>query len=204
MKNDKEMTVERSLEIISAAIEQGKRDVTRNAGTPMIVWGTLTFITGVAVCLLWKLTGTPWWNMLWFAMCAAGWVISLYKKRQERRESMPSGFVWQLIKWVWTVFGILAVCVAVIGTFSYDRSVYAVRLPVTAVIILLLMSASAVTAYALKDKAYGCIIGGTVILFNFTLIYPGPYEALCLALSAVTLLIIPGIKINRQAKEGKC
>ena len=61
--------------------------------------------------------------------------------------------------------------------------------------------ASAVTAYVLKDKAYGVFIGGNLILVNFVLMYPGPYEALCLALSAVTLLVIPGIMINRQAKR---
>ena len=35
---------------------------------------------------------------------------------------------------------------------------------------------------------------------NNSLMYPGPYEPLMLALSAVTLLIIPGILINRQAR----
>ena len=41
MENDGKMSVERSLEIISNAIELGRRDVERNAGTPMIMWGGL-------------------------------------------------------------------------------------------------------------------------------------------------------------------
>ena len=44
MDNNDKLTVERSLEIISEAIELGRRDVERNAGTPMIVWGVLTCI----------------------------------------------------------------------------------------------------------------------------------------------------------------
>ncbi len=108
MENDGKMSVERSLEIISNAIELGRRDVERNAGTPMIMWGVLTCITGGIVCLLWRLTGTAVWNMLWFAMCVVGWVIQVLMNRRERNESRPSSYVWKLVGWTWTVFGILA------------------------------------------------------------------------------------------------
>ena len=167
----------------------------------MIIWGVLTCVTGCIVCLLWKLTGDAVWNLLWFAMCAVGWAVQTAMKRKGHRKNRPGSYVWKLVGWTWAVFGMLAVAVAVIGLLSYNTSVYASRLPVTAAIMLLLMSASAVTAYVLEDKAYGVFIGGNLILLNFALMYPGPYEALCLALSAVTLLVIPGIMINRQAKR---
>lgn len=201
MESSEKLTAERSLEIISEAIEQGKRDVMRNAGTPMIMWGVLTCVTGGLVCTLWMLTTNPVWNVLWFAMCAVGWLAYAVMRRKERAGGKPDSYIWRLIRWVWLVFGMLAVAVAFFGMLSYDASVYASRLPITAVIMLLLMSASAVTAYVLKDKAYGVFIGGNIILVNFTLMYPGPYESLCLALSAVTLLVIPGIMINRQARN---
>ena len=200
MESSEKLTAERSLEIISEAIEQGKRDVMRNAGAPMIMWGVLTCVTGCLVCTLWMLTTNPVWNVLWFAMCAVGWLAYAVMRRKERAGGKPDSYIWRLIRWVWLVFGMLAVAVAFFGMLSYDASVYASRLPITAVIMLLLMSASAVTAYVLKDKAYGVFIGGNIILVNFTLMYHSPYEALCLALSAITLLVIPGIMINRQAK----
>lgn len=200
MESSEKLTAERSLEIIREAIEQGKRDVARNAGTPMITWGVLTCVTGCIVCLLWKLTGDAVWNVLWFAMCAVGWAVQTAMKRREHRESRPGSYVWKLVGWAWAVFGMLAVAVAVIGFLSYNTPVYASRLPITAVIMLLLMFASSVTAYVMKDKAYGVSIGGNVVLVNFVLLYHSPYEALCLALSAITLLVIPGIMINRQAK----
>lgn len=201
MGNNEKLTAERSLEIISEAIEQGRRDVERNAGTPMIMWGVLSCVTGSLVCALWRLTASPAWNVLWFAMCAVGWIVYALMRRKERAECTPDSYVWRLVRWVWLVFGMLAVAVAFIGMLSFDTTVYVLRLPITAAIMLLLMSASAVTAYVLKDKAYGVFIGGNLILVNFVLMYPGPYEALCLALSAVTLLVIPGIMINRQAKR---
>ena len=201
MENNEKLTAERSLEIIGEAIEQGRRDVERNAGTPMIMWGTLTCVTGCLVCVLWMLTSSSVWNVLWFAMCAVGWLVYTMMRRRERANGTPDSYVWRLVRWVWLVFGMLAVSVALIGMLSFDATVYASRLPITAAIMLLLMSASAVTAYVLKDKAYGVFIGGNLILVNFVLMYPGPYEALCLALSAVTLLVIPGIMINRQAKR---
>ena len=46
MESSEKLTAERSLEIIREAIEQGKRDVARNAGTPMITWGVLTCVPG--------------------------------------------------------------------------------------------------------------------------------------------------------------
>ena len=201
MEDNDKLTAERSLEIIREAIEQGKRDVARNAGTPMITWGVLTCVTGCIVCLLWKLTGDAVWNLLWFAMCAVGWAVQTVMKRREHSDSRPGSYGWALVGWTWAVFGILAVAVAVIGFLSYNTPVYASRLPITAVIMLLLMFASAVTAYVMRDKAYGVFIGGNIILVNFTLMYPGPYESLCLALSAATLLVIPGIMINRQARN---
>lgn len=203
MENNKGMNAERSLEIIREAIEQGKRDVARNAGAPMIMWGVLTAATGCAVFTLWTLTASPTWNALWFAMCAVGWIVYAAMRRKERTAGKPDSYVWRLVRWVWTVFGMLAAAAAFIGMLTYDASVYGLRLPITVTIILLLMQASAVTAYALKDKAYGVFIGGNIILANFALMYPGPYEALCLALSAVTLLILPGIIINRQAKNAE-
>ena len=66
MENNEKLTAERSLEIISEAIEQGRRDVERNAGTPMIMWGVLSCVTGCLVCALWRLTASPAWNVLWF------------------------------------------------------------------------------------------------------------------------------------------
>lgn len=201
MENNNVMTPRRSLEIISEAIEQGRRDVESNAGTPMVTWGVLAFVTGCAVFTLWTLTDSSSWNLLWFAMCAVGWGVYAARRRRERAAGQPSSYVWRFVRWVWMVFGMLAVAVAFIGMLSYDVSVYGSHLPITATMILLLMLASAVTAYVMKDKTYGVFTGGNIILANFALMYPGPYEALCLALSAVTLLIVPGIMINRQAKK---
>lgn len=201
MENNDKLTAERSLEIISEAIELGRRDVERNAGTPMIAWGVLTCVTGVIVCLLWRLTGTAVWNLLWFAMCVVGWGVQTVMKRRKRLRRRPGSYVWKLVGWTWAVFGILAVSAAVIGMMSGDASVYGTHLPITAVIILLLIFASAVTAYVMKDKTYGVFIGGNIILVNFALMYPGPYEALCVVVSAFTLLVIPGIKLNLQSRK---
>lgn len=201
MGNDNGMTSMRSLEIITQAIEQGRRDVERNAGTPMIVWGVLTCVTGGMVCLLWRLTGSAVWNLLWFAMCAVGWVIQVLMNRRERIERRPGSYVWKLVGWTWMVFGMLALATAAIGLLSSDASVYGSHLPITAVIILLLAFASSVTAYVLRSKTYAVFIGANIIIINFVLMYPGAYEPLCLALSAALLLIVPGIMINRQTRK---
>ena len=201
MENDGKMSVERSLEIISGAIELGHRDVERNAGTPMIMWGVLMSVTGCLVWLLWKLTGNSHWNMLWFAACAVGWIAYGLVQRKDHKERKPLTYVWKIIRLVWTVFGLLALAVAVVGSLSLDGSVYGASLPIVAVMILLLMLASSVTAYVLKSNVYGIFIGANIIFVNYALMYPGPSEALCLALSIITLLVFPGIIINKKARK---
>ena len=57
METNNEMTVERSLEIISRHIEQSRKDITKNAGLPMILWGVMTIVTGCIVGYMWKTTG---------------------------------------------------------------------------------------------------------------------------------------------------
>ena len=136
MENDGKMSVERSLEIISGAIELGRRDVERNAGTPMIMWGVLMSVTGCLVWLLWKLTGNSHWNMLWFAACAVGWIAYGLVQRKDHKERKPLTYVWKIIRLVWTVFGLLALAVAVVGSLSLDGSVYGASLPIVAVMIL--------------------------------------------------------------------
>lgn len=42
MDNNEKLSAERSLKIISEAIEQSRTDIMRNAGMPMIFWGILT------------------------------------------------------------------------------------------------------------------------------------------------------------------
>lgn len=90
MDNNEKLSAERSLKIISEAIEQSRTDIMRNAGMPMIFWGILTCITSVAVCYLWQTTDNPSWNALWFLMAVIGWSVTAAKSRKDKKSLQTS------------------------------------------------------------------------------------------------------------------
>lgn len=114
MENNEKLSAERSLKIISEAIERNRNEIMRNAGMPMIFWGLLTCITSVAVWLLWQATDNPSWNVLWFLMAVTGWFVMAVKSRKYKKK--PSNFFSRVLRISWISFGLFALIAAVIGT----------------------------------------------------------------------------------------
>lgn len=199
MENNEKLSAERSLKIISEAIEQNRNEIMRNAGMPMIFWGILTCVTAVVVWFLWQTTGNASWNALWFAMAVIGWFVMAVKSRKYKKK--PSNFFSRVLMLSWISFGLFALVTAVIGTLSLDSTVYTVKLPITTVLILLLGLTGLITGLVLRHTAITTFSVASVIPANFALMYPGPYESLALCLTALFLLVIPGIIINRQFKK---
>ena len=71
------LSAENSLRLIAETIERSRKAIAKNSGKPLILWGALVTITSVVIWGLWTKTGTPMWNLLWFAMTAIG-VIGTY------------------------------------------------------------------------------------------------------------------------------
>lgn len=199
MENNEKHSAERSLKIISEAIEQSRNEIMRNAGMPMVFWGILTCITSVAVWFLWQTTDNPSWNALWFAMAVIGWFVMAVKSRKYKKK--PTNFFSRVLRISWISFGLFALIAAVIGTLSFDSTVYTAKLPITTVLILLLGLTGLITGLVLRHTFITTFSVASVIPANFALMYPGPYESLALCLTALFLLVIPGIIINRQFKK---
>ena len=199
MEDNEKLSAERSLKIISQAIEQSRNDIMRNAGTPMIFWGLLTCATAAIVCLLWKYTGNPSWNALWFLMAVIGWCVMAAKSRKDKKK--PTNFFSRVLRISWISFGLFALITAVIGTLSFDSTVYTVKLPITTVLILLLGLTGLITGLVLRHTFITTFSVVSVVPANFALIYPGPYESLAICLTSLFILVIPGIIINRQYKK---
>lgn len=199
MNNNENISAEQSLKIIRETMEQSRTDIMRNAGMPMIFWGLLTCITSAIVCLLWKSTDNPSWNALWFAMAVIGWSVTASKSHNNRKR--PTNFFSRVLKISWISFGLFALIAAVIGTLSFDSTVYTVKLPITTVLILLLGLTGLITGLVLRHTFITAFAVASVVPANFALMYPGPYESLAICITSLFLLVIPGIIINRQYKK---
>ncbi len=207
--SEKNLTPEESLAIIAKNIEQSRKNMIKNGGTPMLIWGGLVFVFSLAIYFLWSRTYNPAWNYLWFAMTAVGYLLSAFipGKKAPKVESIIS----VVLSKVWIAFGILAIatpsltviCVRIIkDLIPSDMFSGLIYFPITLITIALLGLATSITGFILKNgwiAAAGIICGTIGTAFAISLY--GPEQILLLTGTALVGLIIPGLMLNIQAKR---
>lgn len=192
----KELTPEKSLQLISEMIEKSRRDFEKNSGAPMILWGTVVTAVSVAVWYMMNATGNPYWNYLWFAIPFAGYPLSylLIGKKEEKRAKT---FMNEAIGNVWSVFGGISTLLALASCFIYSDAIPLLMPVITAC----LGSATSVTGALLKNwyVAVCGIIAGVAGCMLSAALTP-EYIPLLLGGASVVALIFPGIMINIRRK----
>ena len=160
MEDDKKLSAERSLEIIGDAIWRSRRDVTADAATPMIVWGALICITGIAVSWTWRATGDPLWNLLWVAMGGIGWAYYLINLKRKYDGGQAPTFAAQVIRWTWMFFAAITVFAAIYSCLPDKAAQGWPYAPIYPAVLLLFSLASAVsTAVMGVNENYGFSMG---------------------------------------------
>ena len=197
---DKELTAAESLKLIERTIEQSRKDVAKASAQPLLVWGGLVLSTSLIIWLL--ITNTPngegggHWHLLWILMSLIGGVYQ-YKYNQLR--SVPDSIVSRTIGYMWGVFGIsvfvlwaIDICAITFGGISVRQVI-----PMTPTIILLMGLSVAVTGL-LMNRLFISIIGAVAcaICAYFSLVNQGFNELLCVAVTAVFTLIVPGLYLK--------
>ncbi len=208
---EKNLTPEESLAIISKNMEQSRKDMLKNGGTPMILWGGLVLVFSLAIYFLWTRTYNPAWNYLWFAMTAIGYVAYAFMPKQKgpKVESVIS----VILEKVWLAFGILAIATPSITLILFriikdiiPASIYSgvIFFPITLITIVLLGLATSITGFVLKNGwiAAAGIICGTVGA-AFAIAFNGPEQTLLLTGISVIGLIIPGIILTIQNRRNE-
>ena len=197
---EKELTAERSIEIIRETIERSRRDAERQIGIPLIVWGSLVTFTAVIVGHLWEHCGGPVWNFLWFIMTAIGFAINRFIGRKHAIRLVS--FVSKVVHWIWLLFCIIVIITAVLFYIvMLNPDIYRIRyIPLTAIIIILMMLCSSIMGLVVGNKLIpGMVFGSGICAVNFCFMWPGSSEMLMLAIVAVVTLVVPGVIINSKA-----
>ena len=71
------LSVEKSLEIISEAINNSQRDFQRRGGTAMLIWGTtVILVSGIVLLGLTLSDNNHLWNLAWFLIPFIGWFVN--------------------------------------------------------------------------------------------------------------------------------
>lgn len=175
MEENKEMTAQQSLSLITETLNNNRKEIVRNSGKYFVMWGVLLTVFSLLVYILWKTTGKAAWNNLWFALPAIGYPLSRWMKNKND-SSRAENFISRINGGIWGTFGLFACSVALFtvlyGQFgSSTLTAIVLEATLTAQIVLLFGMAETISGIALKNwtiKIAGWItgIGGLAIHYN--------------------------------------
>lgn len=187
-----EMTPEKSLQIINDAIEKSRKDFEKNAGTPMIFWGSVVLVFSIVVWIMLSLTGNPQWNFLWFGIPVIGYLLYSFLFKGIGKNGGTS-FISRSVGQIWIAYGIFATVLSAVFAFIQPQ--------LTGYLTVSLLGFAAVmTGQILKNnyiRVGGFItgLGCTIALFFFQ----NNFAPLCVAIASIINLIIPGIMMNQRS-----
>lgn len=110
MEQSSQMSAEQSLKLINETLRDSRLVITKRSGSHFILWGAILTLIALAVYLLWRSSGNPAWNLLWFAMPAIGYPLAVVLDKDA--ECVPSNLISNLLGWTWGAFGAFAVTVS--------------------------------------------------------------------------------------------
>ena len=191
MEQNKEMTAQESLQLISESFNKSRKDILRNSAKYFMLWGTLLTATSLIIYLLWHLTGKPQWNFLWFAMPAIGYPLAVLTGKNN--VAVPQNEVSKMLGGVWSVFGAFSITLSAIAVFL-------VPMHVTLIIVLILGLAECMSGVLLRN--WPIIIAGFLLGVGgavFAMLVHDEAQLLIFMLGGI-LLLATGMTMKLQYK----
>ncbi|MBR1835545.1 MAG: hypothetical protein IJ785_08620 [Bacteroidales bacterium] len=211
MEQNKEMTAQESLSLITETLNSSRKEITRRSAKYYILWGTLLTVFSLIIYFLWKSTDKAAWNCLWFAMPVIGYLVAwvgLGKKQEER----VSNDVSRITSGIWSTFGIFACAVAAftiifshvhVGTDNIGGAVRALIAlgSLTGEIVLIFGLAESACGVALKNwvmKIAGFVTGiGGLCSYYIT---GASHDQMLIFTFAGLVLVATGLIVKHQYK----
>ncbi|MBO6169779.1 MAG: hypothetical protein J6O51_07380 [Bacteroidales bacterium] len=191
MEQNKEMTAQESLQLISESFNKSRKDILRNSAKYFVLWGALLTVTSLAIYLLWHLTGKPQWNFLWFVMPVIGYPLAALIGKHNK--TIPQNEVSKMLGGVWSVFGAFAITLSAIA-------VSLVPMHVTLIIVIIMGLAECMSGVLLKN--WPIIIAGFLLGVGgavFAILVKSEAQLLVFTLGGV-LLLVTGLIMKLQYK----
>ena len=191
MEQNKEMTAQESLRLITESINRSRKDILRGSAKYFVLWGAMLTATSLAIYLLWHFTGKPQWNFLWFAMPLIGYPLGALIGKSNA--PIPQNEVSKMLGGVWSVFGAFSLTLSAIAVFL-------VPMHVTLVIVIILGLAESISGVLLKNWPF--IIAGFLLGVGgavFALLVKSEAQLLIFTLGGA-LLLVTGLIMKLQYK----
>ncbi|MDD2798106.1 MAG: hypothetical protein PHV20_05890 [Bacteroidales bacterium] len=188
---DKILNEKESLELISKMIQNSQQKIKAGNGVTFLIFGYTTLLVSVVVYYLLKTTHNQLYNLVWLGIPVIGFTL-LYLFRKDKPKYNKT-YIDRVISNVWLVVGS--------GVFFVSFAAGFVRIPVLAVLILLLGIATTITGLVIKFKPV--VIGGVLGMLSFILpfILLGYEQVLAYGICVFIMMVIPGHILNY--KRGK-
>ena len=205
MEQNKEMTAQESLKLITETMNNNRREIVRHGGKYFLMWGILLTAFSLLVYFLWKTTGNAVWNNLWFALPVVGFPLARLLRSKES-PVRAENYISRINGGIWGTFGLFACSIAlftvlfgVIGDNPLASLVAGASL--TAMIVLLFGMAETISGIVLKNwaiKIAGFLTGiGGVAIYYIT---GANQEQMLIFTFAGIVLTATGIIIRNQYK----
>ena len=153
---EKRMNEGESLELITSMINDSRARMTKNLGTPFLIWGYTTVAVSIcqAVIVACVEEFYPYlWG--WFAIPVVGWLLMLLFNKQEKT---VTNYIDRCINALWCAIGVAAFILPFMGIFVFPS------------VIMLIGVGTATTAAVVKDrivKRIGYTAIFSSLLFSF-------------------------------------
>ena len=198
-------SAEESLRLIAETIEKNRNAIAKNAGKPLILWGILVALTAFVIWALWAKTGSPIWNLLWFAMTAIGGFGTYYLTRNQ--EKAPKSEISRILGGVWMWFGIfttgLYLLLWAVALIRYSMGTAGV-INLSLIIALMMGLCGAISGVVMRKKSVtASATVATFLSVLLILLVPdgSPAQILSFAILGVIALIIPGVMFQRKSSK---
>lgn len=149
---NKEMTAQQSLNLISEMMNNSRRAILKNSGKHFILWGILLIVMSLVIYELIHVTRTPIWNVLWFAMPLIGFPVAHFIGKNS--VALPQNIISKQLHGIWLAYCAFAVVISAVFMFIAPQYL-------TLIIILVFGFAECVSGIALKN--WSIIVGGFII-----------------------------------------
>ncbi len=151
-EQNKEMTAQESLNLISEMLNNNRRCILQNSAKHFILWGALLLVFSIVIYELLHVTRDLRWNLLWFAMPVIG--FPLVRLLGKKETAVPQNVISSQLHYIWLAYCVFALVTSIVAMFEMPSCI-------TLLLVLLLGFSECLSGLLLKN--WPIIIGGFIL-----------------------------------------
>ena len=207
---DKKINEQESLNLISNMIKQTNNHMALGAGNTFIAWGVILCVVSLSASIVIAMTHNGLWMWLYMAILVVGLPVEWCIKRSVKQKNTGhvKTYIEDSIEKVWKCLGAILMFYPVMVLLLHGAKDPRVWMTMFFLGMFLPFLGSYITGVMLKSKGIervSALAGGMCLMYLATMVEPDFVMTLnhtfVFPLCAIFSLIIPGIMINRKAKE---